>query len=96
MPRQGKQVNFQNQLRQRQSGPKISNIADIPESNIDDKKTQRKRKELIDRINALPNEEVVAACHLFETMTYTDGKRKGKILSPYLINKAKAFIVEGL
>ena len=57
---------------------------------------QKKRAELIDRIKLLPENEVVSACHLFKTMTYSDGEKKTKILSPYLINKAKTFIVEGL
>ena len=55
---------------------------------------QKKRTELIDRIKSLPDDEVVAACHLFNTMTYSDGRRETKLLSPYLINKAKTFIME--
>jgi len=57
---------------------------------------EKKRAQLIDRIGALPSDEVHAACYLFETMTYADGKRKGKILSPYLINKANGFLIAGL
>jgi len=57
---------------------------------------QKKRAELIDRIKSLPDNEIAAAYHLFQTMTYSDGKRKAKILSPYLVNKAKTFIMESL
>ena len=55
---------------------------------------QKKRTELVDRIKSLPDDEVIAACHLFNTMTYSDGRRETKLLSPYLINKAKTFIME--
>jgi hypothetical protein len=53
---------------------------------------ERKRLELIDLIRALPDDEIIAACHLFNSMTYPNGK----ILSPYIVNKAKEFVIEGL
>src|SRR6185312_7875730 len=77
-----------------------TNTINVPESNIEISKNtirlERKRAQLIDQIKLLPDAEVAAACHLFETMRYSSGNRKAKIFSPYIINKAKTFIVEGL
>jgi len=77
-----------------------TNTINVPESNIEISKNtirlERKRAQLIDQIKLLPDDEVAAACHLFETMRYSSGNRKAKIFSPYIINKAKTFIVEGL
>jgi len=68
----------------------------IPNASESDRSLEKKRVQLINRIKLLPDDEILAACHLFETMIYSDGKREGKILSPYLINKAKDFIIDGL
>ncbi len=75
-----------------------TNIIDIPESNTETSKIrlERKRAQLINQIKFLPDDEVAAACHLFETMKYPSGKRQAKIFSPYIINKANTFITEGL
>ena len=57
-----------------------TNTIDVPESNIDISRNtirlERKRAQLIDQIKLLPDDEVEAACHLFETMRYSSGNRK--------------------
>src|SRR5215213_4103274 len=82
------------------------NVIDISESSDIEKfkdltnthkiQFEKKRSELIDKIKSLPLDEIVAACHLFKTMTYSNGKCAGKIFSLYIVNKAKAFVEEGL
>jgi hypothetical protein len=71
-------------------------ISELNTENLNIARLQKKRAELIDLIKFLPDNEIIPACHLFETMTYSGGKREGQIFSPYLINKAKTFIVETL
>lgn len=75
-----------------------TNTINIPETSENAAKIrlEKKRAQLIDKIKFLPDDEVAAAYHLFETMKYPSGKRKAKIFSPYIINKANTFITEGL
>lgn len=79
-----------------------ANTISLPESNIEKSKNatkirlEKKRAGLIDQIKILPDDEVDAACCLFETMKYSDGEKKAKTFSTYITKKAKTFITEGL
>ncbi|RIB18708.1 hypothetical protein C2G38_2183874 [Gigaspora rosea] len=53
---------------------------------------EKKRVDLVSQIEQLPQQEVFAAAHLFNTMRYSKGSNKNEILSPYLQNKAQEFI----
>jgi hypothetical protein len=77
--------------RQKKLNKHLNEVRYIPNQPI-----ERRRAELIDRIKSLPHDEIDAAYYLFRAMIYPDGEREGKIFSPYLVNKAKEFIIGGL
>lgn len=108
MTRQNKQINHLKKARNCKSDTKkileITNIVNAVNNNdhqdqeikIHKKRLEKKRIELIDNIKSLSDDDIVAACHLFKTMTYPKGDRAGRILSPYIVNKVKEFVIEGL
>lgn len=76
--------------------PKLDNTLDlITKLNSESKKDQQ-RIDLISSIQQLPDEEVKAANHLITTMRYPKGSNEGKLISPYLQNKAYEHISQSL
>jgi len=108
MTQQNKQINHLRKACNCKSDTKkileITNIVNAVNNNdhqdqeikIHEKRLEIKRIELIDNIKSLSDDDIVAACHLFKTMTYPKGNRAGRILSPYIVNKVKEFVIEGL
>ncbi|CAG8632587.1 8823_t:CDS:2 [Racocetra persica] len=53
---------------------------------------EKKLDALIDKVKSLPDNQILRIEHLINTMTYSKGKTKGEILSPYLQDKANKFV----
>ena len=49
------------------------------------KKYEKKRNELINKIQRLPTNQISNAYHLFQTMVYSKGNQEGVIISSYLM-----------
>ncbi|CAH1768074.1 18539_t:CDS:1 [Entrophospora sp. SA101] len=74
----------------------LSNDQEIKKITTHKKRLEKKRSDLMDNIKSLLDDDIVAACHLFKTMTYPKGCCVGRVLSPYVVNKAKEFVIAGL
>ncbi|CAI2195196.1 14020_t:CDS:2, partial [Funneliformis geosporum] len=68
----------------------IPNIQPTPQLNS---KAERIKKDLIDKINNLPEKELISYSKLLINMIYKDGSHKDEILSPYLQKKAMEWIL---
>ncbi|CAG8788584.1 18551_t:CDS:1, partial [Racocetra fulgida] len=51
-------------------------------------KVEKIKKDLVTKLNYLSEKELITCSQLFNNMIYKDGPNKGKILSPYLQEKA--------
>ncbi|CAG8479180.1 12505_t:CDS:2 [Cetraspora pellucida] len=64
--------------------------------NDNEKKNQRMFQKLLYTIEQLPDDQLKATIHLLDTMRYFKGPNEGKLLSPYLQDKALNFISSSL
>ena len=55
----------------------LNNDQEIKKITTHKKRLEKKRSDLIDNIKSLLDDDIVAACHLFKTMTYPKGCRWG-------------------
>ncbi|CAG8821439.1 38938_t:CDS:2, partial [Gigaspora margarita] len=73
-----------------------SAIKQICESREINTQIQRKRNDMIIQICNLPDQQVLNASTLFQTMTYPRGIHKGEIISTHLQKKALKFVDSGI
>ncbi|GBC05120.1 hypothetical protein RclHR1_06040011 [Rhizophagus clarus] len=59
-------------------------------------KEDRQRMDLISSIQQLSDKEILAADHFIMTMRYPKGPNEGKLISPYLQNKAHEYVSQSL
>ncbi|CAG8720548.1 17132_t:CDS:2, partial [Racocetra fulgida] len=57
---------------------------------------KKKFDKIVDKVKGLPDYQIPRFENLINSMTYSKGKSKGEILSPYLQNKAIEFVNSGL
>ncbi|CAB5153632.1 hypothetical protein RhiirA5_408885 [Rhizophagus irregularis] len=58
--------------------------------------SSKERIDLISSVQELSEEEVPTANHLIKTMRYPKGPNEGKLISPYLQNKAYEYMSQSL